>query len=109
MDNQNSISNKGPYNFHSMTFYGFSKFFPVKVDDTAYFLYLAAGPPPNKSQGVNKKFSPHFQLLKYQKYSLHKIKPFLYQLYLSVCKLPRHDCVQVFLIFMAYGVMQVIG
>jgi hypothetical protein len=24
-----SISNKGPYNFHSMTFYGFSKFFPV--------------------------------------------------------------------------------
>jgi hypothetical protein len=24
-----SISNKGPYNFHSMTFYGFSIFFPV--------------------------------------------------------------------------------
>jgi hypothetical protein len=24
-----SISNKGPYNFHSMTLYGFSKFFPV--------------------------------------------------------------------------------
>jgi hypothetical protein len=31
MDNQliNSISNKGPYNFHSMAFYGFSKFFPM--------------------------------------------------------------------------------
>ena len=27
-----SISNKGPYNFHSMTFYGFSKFFPVHVN-----------------------------------------------------------------------------
>ena len=25
-----SICNKGPYNFHSMTFYGFSKFFPVR-------------------------------------------------------------------------------
>jgi hypothetical protein len=24
-----SISNKGPYNFHSMSFYGFSKIFPV--------------------------------------------------------------------------------
>jgi hypothetical protein len=24
---------KGPYNFHSMTFYGFSKFFPVYVAD----------------------------------------------------------------------------
>jgi hypothetical protein len=30
MDNQNhSISNEGSYNFHSMAFYGFSKFVPV--------------------------------------------------------------------------------
>jgi hypothetical protein len=26
-----AISNKGPYNFHSMAFYGFSKLFPVNM------------------------------------------------------------------------------
>ena len=34
-----SISNKGPYNFHSMTLYGFSTFFPVCLDNQLHILY----------------------------------------------------------------------